>query len=83
MNTYELVPETCIPEKDRGHRIKSIRSATIDHFIETDMEIASIEFATVNEATAAAASMAKYVTIADLPVKVQRRKRKIYLSKIH
>ena len=83
MDTYELVPETCVPEKDAGHRVKSIRSATIDRFIETDMEIASIEFATVNEATVAAASMAKYVSIANLPVKVQRRKRKIYLSKIH
>lgn len=83
MDTYELVPETSVPDKDNGHRAKSIRSATVDRFLESDMEIASIEFATVSEATVAAASMAKYTTVSGLPVKVQRRKRKIYLSKIH
>lgn len=83
METYELVPETSVPDKDNGHRAKSIRSATVDRFLESEIEIASIELATVNEATVAAASMAKYATIAGLPVKVQRRKRKIYLSKIY
>ena len=83
MNTYELIPETHVPERNHGHRAKSIRSATMDRFVESDMEIASVEFATVNEATLAAACMSKYATLADLPVKVQRRKCKIYLSKIH
>lgn len=82
MNTYELVPETHVPERENGHRAKSIRSATVDRFIESDMEIASVEFATVNEATIASASMSKYVNIQNLPVKIQRRKRKVYLSKI-
>lgn len=83
MDTYELVPETSVPNRDQGGRKKSIRSATIDRFLESDMEIASIELATVSEATNSAASMAKYVAVADLPVKIQRRKRKVYLSKIH
>lgn len=83
MNTYELVPETHVPERNRGHRAKGIRSVTVDRFVESDMEIASIEFATVNEATSTAACMSKYVEVAGLPVKVQRRKYKIYLSKVH
>lgn len=83
MDTYELIPETHVPEKESGGRAKSIRSATVDRFVESDMEIASVEFATVNEATIAAACMSKYVNIQNLPVKIQRRKCKIYLSKIH
>ena len=83
MDTYELVPETHVPERENSHRGKGIRSATVDRFIESDMEIASVEFATVNEATATAACMSKYATFNDLPVKIQRRKCKIYLSKIH
>lgn len=83
MDTYELTPETYIPDMERGRRKKSIRSATVDRFIESDMEIASIEMAMVSEAKIAAASMSKYVSVKNLPVKIQRRKRKIYLSKIH
>lgn len=83
MDTYELVPETHVPARNRGHRAKGIRSATIDRFIESDMEIASIEFATAKEANSAASCMMKYATLSNLPVKIQRRKGKIYLSKIH
>lgn len=83
MDTYELIPETCIPDMERGRRKKSIRSATVDRFIESNMEIASVEMATVSEATSVAATMIKYASINDLPIKIQRRKCKIYLSKIH
>lgn len=83
MNTYELVPETHVPKRERGGRQKSIRSATVDRFLESDMDVASIEFATVSEATNVVASMAKYIRIADLPVEIKRRRCKVYLSKIH
>lgn len=83
MDTYELIPETHIPTKERGRGAKSIRSATVDRFVESDMEIASIEFATTREASSAASCMLKYMRSASLPVKVQRRKCKVYLSKVH
>lgn len=83
MNTYELVPETHVPKREMGGRQKSIRSATVDRFLESDMDVASIEFATVSEATNVAASMSKYITVAGLPVEIQRRRCKVYLSKIN